>query len=102
EQSVMSPAKAQAARGSRVLTGGRFGILGILFSLASACSSSAATLTSFPRRLFRLCVLAAGQLRGRSDLVARSCIRVWDFGVDALVTRRSRLQHTLLPRPWTR
>src|SRR4029078_12264259 len=82
EQSVMSPAKAQAARGSRVLTGGRFGILGILFSLASACPRNADRLTSFPRRLFRLCVLAAGQLRGRSDLVARSCIRVGDFGVD--------------------
>lgn len=96
EQSVMSPAKAQAARGSRVLTGGRFGILGILFSLASACSRNADRLTSFPRRLFRLCVLAAGQLRGRSDLVARSCIRVGDFGVDALVTRRWRLNDSVL------
>jgi len=98
EQSVMSPAKAQAARGSRVLTGGRFGILGILFSLASACSRNADRLTSFPRRLFRLCVLAAGQLRGRSDLVARSCIRVGDFGVDALVTRRWRLNDSVLRR----
>src|SRR4029078_11484290 len=96
EQSVMSPAKAQAARGSRVLTGGRFGILGILFSLASACSRNADRLTSFPRRLFRLCVLAAGQLRGRRDLVARSCIRVGDFGVDALVTRRWRLDDSVL------
>lgn len=100
EQSVMSPAKAQAARGSRVLTGGRFGILGILFSLASACSRNADRLTSFPRRLFRLCVLAAGQLRGRSDLVARSCIRVGDFGVDALVTRRWRLNDSVLLRQW--
>src|SRR4029453_16987983 len=48
----------------------------------------------------RLGVLAAGKLRRRSDLIARSRIRVGDFGVDALVARRWRLDDSVLLCQW--